>query len=151
MRVDATLPIVSDSASCVLLTGRGAGARLLLRSTGGFWTHFVAPVAAGQPAWAPVWQQVRSHIGSALATLYTAEYLERYFDLTSETIVLTPAFVVRVVDRTPDEEGQRWCTLDEAIDITPHPNQHALYRHVWAYFVTRRPSEAMRVRGPLHA
>ncbi len=31
----------------------------------------------------------------------------------------------------------QWCTLEEAKALTPFPNQHRVFEHVWAYFVDK--------------
>ncbi|MEM9300900.1 MAG: DNA mismatch repair protein MutT [Pseudomonadota bacterium] len=135
------IPLDTTSVSTVVIAGEQL---LLVRDPAGFWTHLVTRVEADEVASTAARRSVASQ-GLLDVALYAAEYLEQYFDLASERIVLCPAFVALVSAPPPTGVG-RWCSLAESLELAPFPNQHALYRHVFDHFVTASPPTWLRVR-----
>ncbi len=135
------IPIDTSTASVVVLAD---DRMLLVEDPGGFPSHLATDVRAGETAGQAVLRRLRDlpviHVGS----LYAAEYLEQYYDLPTNRLVICPAFVA-LADEAGAVEGGRWCTLDEGLSLAPFPNQHALYRHVFGHFVTSKPPAWLRV------
>ena len=135
------IPIDTSTASVVLLAGHRV---LLVQDPAGFPSHLSAEVQAGETAWQAVLRRTEDLPTIDVRSLYAAEYLEQYYDLPTNRVVICPAFVALVADDCA-VDGGRWCSLSEALGLAPFPNQHALYRHVFEHFVDAEPEAWLRV------
>jgi len=146
------IPINSSVAAMVVLSEREGEMRILLmkRAKEGFWCHVAGSIEAGETAWQTALRELQEETGLRAETLYTAEHLEQFYEAGRNVITIVPAFLCFVdsdaeVQLNDEHLDYRWCTLEEALELTGFPNQHSLYQHVWRYFVEREPNPRMRI------
>ncbi|MGL5130444.1 MAG: NUDIX hydrolase [Aeromonas popoffii] len=146
------IPIRCKAVSGVALSTMDGETKLLVmkRVKGGFWCHVAGTIEAGETGWQTIIREFGEETGITVCELYTAHYLEQFYESTSNTVEVVPVFVVycppnQVVTLNDEHTEYRWCTLAEAKGLVSFPGQQALYDHVWHYFVERSPSALMRV------
>lgn len=120
------------------------------RVKGGFWCHVAGTAEAEETGWQTIVREFREETGIRVCELYTAHYLEQFYESASNTVEVVPVFVVycppnQVVTLNDKHTEYRWCTLAEAKALVSFPGQQALYDHLWHYFVENSPSALMRV------
>ncbi|WP_324007590.1 NUDIX hydrolase [Aeromonas dhakensis] len=146
------IPIRCKTVSGVALSTIDGETKLLVmkRVKGGFWCHVAGTVEAGETGWQTIIREFREETGIRVCELYTAHYLEQFYESVSNTVEVVPVFVVycppnQVVTLNDEHTEYRWCTLAEAKALVSFPGQQALYDHLWHYFVENSPSALMRV------
>ncbi|OBR44082.1 MULTISPECIES: NUDIX hydrolase [Aeromonas] len=146
------IPIRCKTVSGVALSTIDGETKLLVmkRVKGGFWCHVAGTVEAGETGWQTIIREFDEETGIRVCELYTAHYLEQFYESVSNTVEVVPVFVVycppnQVVTLNHEHTEYRWCTLAEAKALVSFPGQQALYDHLWHYFVENSPSALMRV------
>ncbi|UCM47095.1 NUDIX hydrolase [Aeromonas dhakensis] len=146
------IPIRCKTVSGVALSTIDGEKKLLVmkRVKGGFWCHVAGTVEAGETGWQTIIREFGEETGIRVCELYTAHYLEQFYESVSNTVEVVPVFVVycppnQVVTLNDEHTEYRWCTLAEAKALVSFPGQQALYDHLWHYFVENSPSALMRV------
>ncbi|MFQ2300354.1 NUDIX hydrolase [Aeromonas dhakensis] len=146
------IPIRCKTVSGVALSTIDGETKLLVmkRVKGGFWCHVAGTVEAGETGWQTIIREFGEETGIRVCELYTAHYLEQFYESISNTVEVVPVFVVycppnQVVTLNDEHTEYRWCTLAEAKALVSFPGQQALYDHLWHYFVKNSPSALMRV------
>lgn len=146
------IPIRCKTVSGVALSTIDGETKLLVmkRVMGGFWCHVAGTVEAGETGWQTIIREFGEETGIRVCELYTAHYLEQFYESVSNTVEVVPVFVVycppnQVVTLNHEHTEYRWCTLAEAKALVSFPGQQALYDHLWHYFVENSPSALMRV------
>ncbi|MFM5353750.1 NUDIX hydrolase [Aeromonas dhakensis] len=146
------IPIRCKTVSGVALSTIDGETKLLVmkRVKGGFWCHVACTVEAGETGWQTIIREFGEETGIRVCELYTAHYLEQFYESVSNTVEVVPVFVVycppnQVVTLNDEHTEYRWCTLAEAKALVSFPGQQALYDHLWHYFVENSPSALMRV------
>ncbi|MEV3819666.1 NUDIX hydrolase [Aeromonas dhakensis] len=146
------IPIRCKTVSGVALSTIDGETKLLVmkRVKGGFWCHVAGTVEAGETGWQAIIREFGEETGIRVCELYTAHYLEQFYESASNTVEVVPVFVVycppnQVVTLNHEHTEYRWCTLAEAKALVSFPGQQALYDHLWHYFVENSPSALMRV------
>ncbi|MFM4914460.1 NUDIX hydrolase [Aeromonas dhakensis] len=142
------IPIRCKTVSGVALSTIDGETKLLVmkRVKGGFWCHVAGTVEAGETGWQTIIREFGEETGIRVCELYTAHYLEQFYESASNTVEVVPVFVVycppnQVVTLNDEHTEYRWCTLA----LVSFPGQQALYDHLWHYFVENSPSALMRV------
>lgn len=146
------IPIRCKTVSGVALSTIDGETKLLVmkRVKGGFWCHVAGTVEAGETGWQTIIREFGEETGIRVCELYTAHYLEQFYESVSNTVEVVPVFVVycppnQVVTLNHEHTEYHWCTLAEAKALVSFPGQQALYDHLWHYFVENSPSALMRV------
>ncbi|HDZ8965716.1 TPA: NUDIX domain-containing protein [Aeromonas dhakensis] len=146
------IPIRCKTVSGVALSTIDGEKKLLVmkRVKGGFWCHVAGTVEAGETGWQTIIREFGEEAGIRVCELYTAHYLEQFYESVSNTVEVVPVFVVycppnQVVTLNDEHTEYRWCTLAEAKALVSFPGQQALYDYLWHYFVENSPSALMRV------
>ena len=146
------IPLNTSVASGVVLARSQGGVRMLLlnRAKDRFWCHVAGKIEEGESAWQAIVREIDEETGIVVSELYTAEFLEQFYEPKRNCITVIPVFVTYVLDSTPvvlNEEHTEfgWFSIEEAKNMVPYPNQVALYEHIKRYFVDAEPSEHMRV------
>lgn len=147
------IPLNTPVAGMALANIDGSTKTLLLKRAGeGYWCHVAGKVEAGETAWQAIIREFREETGVAVKELYSADYIDQFYDIAYNCIRIVPVFVVMLpatieIRLNHEHTDYRWCTLEEAKALTPFPNQWAMYDHVWRNFVERKPSELLRVKN----
>lgn len=146
------IPIRCKTVSGVALSTIDGEKKLLVmkRVKDGFWCHVAGTVEAGETGWQTIIREFGEETGIRVCELYTAHYLEQFYESVSNTVEVVPVFVVycppnQVVTLNDEHTEYGWCTLAEAKALVSFPGQQALYDHLWHYFVENSPSALMRV------
>lgn len=146
------IPLNTSIVSGVALSSINGETKMLLmkRVKGGFWCHVAGSIEDNETGPDAIVREFFEETQIEVKRLYNAQFLEQFYEPTVNVIQLIPVFVVQC---TPDQRvvlndehtEYKWCTLDEAIQLAPFPNQHAVFRHVWHYFVERTVEPLYRV------
>lgn len=123
---------------------------LLKRSKDHFWSHISGSIEANETAWQAFIRELKEETGLSTDRLYSADYIEQFYDIPTNRITLVPVFVAYLqgpceVLLNNEHSHYQWCTLNEAKALTPFSNQHAAYNHEWSNFVVRTPSKHLKI------
>lgn len=139
-------------AGVALATIEGTKKILLLkRKKESFWCHVTGKIEDNETAWQAFIRELREETGVLINHLYSAEYIEQFYEHQKNCITLVPIFVALLPNDTEicineEHTEYKWCSLDEAKALVPFPNQRVVYDHVWQVFVENKPSELMRIK-----
>ncbi|EAR09572.1 NUDIX hydrolase [Reinekea blandensis] len=149
------IPLCPDAASCVVLRSldKGQTQILLLKrceADGGFWSHVGGGVHAGETAVQAVLRELYEETGLRPERLYNAEYLEQFYQVEQNRILVMPVFVVFVagdanVVLNDEHTDFTWCAFSQALERVPFHGQRQLYEHVWRLFVERSAPSWLRI------
>jgi len=138
------IPVNTSIVSGIALSEIDGEMKLLLmkRVKGGFWCHVAGSMEQGETGIDTIVREFQEETQIAVSSLYNAQFLEQFYEPNVNVIELIPVFVVMC---PPDQEvvlneehaEYKWCTLEEALELAPFPSQHAVFKHVWSYFVEK--------------
>lgn len=147
------IPIISSTVSGVAISHVNGEAKLALmkRSQDQFWCHVAGKVEPGETGWQTIVREFREETQIVVENLYSADYLEQFYEAASNRILTVPVFVVycppeQTIVLNSEHSEHRWCTLSEAKSLAEFPNQRILYDHIWNNFVNIQPSPLLRVK-----
>ncbi len=146
------IPVNSSVVSGVALSEIDGEIKLLLmkRVQGGFWCHVAGSIEQDETAAEAIVREFYEETQIRVSELYNAQFLEQFYEANANIIELIPVFVVlcpseQTVVLNEEHTEYKWCTLEEALELAPFPNQHAVFKHVWCYFVDRPVNPLYRV------
>lgn len=146
------IPISSSIVSGVALSNIDGEMKMLLmkRVKGDFWCHVAGTIETGESAVQAIIREFQEETKLQVKQLYNAQYLEQFFEAKVNVIQLIPVFVVLCEPKAQiilnhEHIEYKWCSLQEALTHAPFPNQHAVYKHVWSYFVEREIDKRFQV------
>ncbi|GEA50958.1 DNA mismatch repair protein MutT [Vibrio inusitatus NBRC 102082] len=149
------IPVNTSIVSGVALSEIDGEMRLLLmkRVKGEFWCHVAGSIEGYETAVEAILREFEEETQIQVSELYNAQFLEQFFEPSVNVIELIPVFVVlchphQQVELNDEHTEYKWCNLSEALELAPFPNQHAVYKHVWSYFVDKPINSLYRV--PYH-
>lgn len=123
---------------------------MMKRTKGNFWCHVAGSIEGSEKAWEAIIREFKEETRIEVEQLYSAEYLEQFYEPVNNRIMIIPVFVVICPENQPitlneEHTEYRWCSLKEARKLATYPNQCNLYTHVWKYFINRKPSDLMKI------
>ncbi|WPC75448.1 NUDIX hydrolase [Vibrio porteresiae] len=123
---------------------------LMKRVKGGFWCHIAGSIEAGETGVDAIVREFAEETQIQVTHLYNAQFLEQFYVDSANLIELIPVFAVlcpanQNVTLNNEHTEYKWCSLQEALELAPFPNQHAVYKHIWHYFVEKPINELYRV------
>ena len=146
------IPINTSVVAGVALAGFANEFKILLmkRAEEGFWCHVAGSIENGETAWQAILREFHEETGVTVKDLFSAEYLEQFYEADRNRITIIPVFVAFLssdvqIQLNEEHTEFKWCTLAEARTMVPFPNQRNLYNPVWENFVAREPSMLWRV------
>lgn len=146
------IPVNTSIVSGVALSKMDGETKMLLmkRVKGGFWCHVAGSIEAGETGSEAIVREFLEETQIEVSDLYNAQFLEKFFEAEVNVIQLIPVFVVLCPDNqavilNEEHTEYRWCSLQEALELAPFPNQHAVFKHVWQYFVERQANPLYQV------
>ncbi|PSW54021.1 NUDIX hydrolase [Photobacterium leiognathi] len=138
------IPIDSSIVAGVALSEIDGVMKMLLmkRVKGGYWCHVGGSIEGEETAWQAIVREFYEETQINVVDLYNAQYLQQFFEANVNVLQIIPVFVViclpnQAVVLNHEHTDYQWCTLEEAKALTPFPNQHRVFDHVWAYFVDK--------------
>lgn len=142
----------TSAVAVIALTTINEAPRILLlkRTEEGFWSHVSGKVEVNETASQAALREFKEETDVSVDNLYSADYIEQFYEPHKNWIRLVPIFVVFLASDTEiymneEHTEYKWCSLEEAKSLVPFPNQRAVYDHVWEVFVKNKPSELMRL------
>ncbi|MDB1124237.1 NUDIX hydrolase [Vibrio algarum] len=147
------IPVNTSYVSGVALSEMDGEMKMLLmkRVKGGFWCHVAGSIEEGELGWQAIVREFQEETKIVASKLYNAQFLEQFYEENVNVIELIPVFVVicppnQNVELNHEHTEFKWCTLEEALALAPYPNQHAVFKHVWSYFVDKPINALFRVK-----
>lgn len=146
------IPIRSIIVSAVLLSEADGQAKILLmkRVKGQFWSHIAGKIEQAETASQAIVREIREETGIQVKQLYSADYLEQFYEASANVIELIPVFAVycaedQTVALNDEHTEYGWFSLDQAVEKAEFGGQRLLYQYLWDNFVKRRPSDLLKI------
>ncbi|KZX65575.1 DNA mismatch repair protein MutT [Vibrio sp. HI00D65] len=146
------IPLNTSIVAGVALSEIDGQTKMLLmkRVKGGYWCHVAGSIELGETGWQAIVREFEEETKIEAKELYNAQFLEQFYEANVNVIQLIPIFAVlcppdQAVELNHEHTEYRWCSLEEAKALAPFPNQHAVYDHIWAYFVDTLANPLYRV------
>ena len=147
------IPLNTSIVAGVALSEINGQTKMLLmkRVKGGFWCHVAGSIEVGETGCQAIVREFEEETKIAVEALYNAQFLEQFYEADVNVIQLIPVFAVlcppnQAVELNHEHTEYRWCSLEEAKVLAPFPNQHAVYDHIWSYFVDKSINPLYRVK-----
>lgn len=138
------IPLNTSIVSGVALSKIDGEVKMLLmkRVKGGFWCHVAGSIEEDETGIDAIVREFKEETQIEASNLYNAQFLEQFYEASVNVIQLIPVFVVmcppeQEVVLNEEHTEYKWCSLEEALELAPFPNQHAVFKHVWSYFVEK--------------
>ncbi|WP_375751365.1 NUDIX pyrophosphatase [Vibrio sp. HN007] len=138
------IPLNTSIVAGVALSEIDGETKMLLmkRVKGGYWCHVAGSIENDETGWQAIIREFDEETGIKVTSLYNGQCIEQFYEANVNVIELIPVFTVlcppnQEVTLNEEHTEYKWCSLEEAIELTPFPNQHDVYRHVWSYFVDK--------------
>ncbi len=146
------IPIRSIIVSAVLLSEADGQAKILLmkRVKGQFWSHIAGKIELAETASQAIVREIFEETGIQVKQLYSADYLEQFYEASANVIELIPVFAVycaedQAVVLNDEHTEYGWFSLDQAVEKAEFGGQRLLYQYLWDNFVQRRPSDLLKI------
>lgn len=140
------VPINTTFAALVVLAAFDNGYKILLlkRSTEAYWCHVAGRIEKDEAAWQTAVRELREETSIEAKTLYSACYIDRFYEHQYNRINLVPVFVAYVdadvaIQLNHEHTAYCWCSLEEATARVDFPNMKELYAFVWRHFADSSP------------
>lgn len=147
------IPIRSVVVSAVLFSKINSEFRMLLmkRVKGDFWCHVAGKIQVNETASQAILREICEETEVQVQELYSADYLEQFYEASLNVIELIPAFVGFCADDQQvilnhEHTEYKWCTLSEAQALVPFSNQKKLYDFVWQNFIDQTPEALLKIK-----
>ncbi|WEM45806.1 NUDIX domain-containing protein (plasmid) [Photobacterium sp. DA100] len=148
------MELVTNFVSGVVLTKHQQQTRMLLlkRADGGYWCQVAGSIEKSESAWQAFLRELYEETQVSPYELYSADYLQQFYNFHSDQIFVAAGFVAYCEPDTQvvlnhEHTDYRWCTLEEALELVPFPNQRKFYQHVWQYFVAQNPALELKLES----
>lgn len=146
------IPIRSIIVSAVLLAKIDGEFKILLmkRVKGDFWCHVAGKIEANESGTEAILREIKEETGIQPQQLFSADYLEQFYEPSLNVIEMIPAFVAfcddeQVVVLNEEHTEYRWCSLAEAKAFVVFSNQRKLYDFIWENFVEQLPEKLLKI------
>lgn len=99
------------------------------------WQAFHSQIRVGDTTLQTVVNTVKSLVGLNVSNVYSADYVNQFYDESRDTLVLAPVFAVNVSPQSPislgdDYRDAAWFDRDEATARLPFSGQRWAVRHI---------------------
>jgi dihydroneopterin triphosphate diphosphatase len=103
---------------------------------GSIWQSIHGKIDPGESAVDTAVREVQEHTGLEPHRIYSADYINQFYDHKSDTIVLAPSFAVLVgpgdePTLSPEYGDYAWCDLEETVARLPWSGQRWAARHIF--------------------
>ena len=114
------------------------------------WQPITGKIREGEKAWQAALREAKEETGLTPDRFYSAEFIEKFYELNMEIIALSPAFVGFVesdqdIRLSKEHREYRWVSFDEAIEKVAFYEQKAAFRHIQKYFIESEPPQILRI------
>jgi dATP pyrophosphohydrolase len=103
---------------------------------GNTWQSIHGKIEPGERAVEAAMREVEERTGFVPTQLYSADYINQFYDHASDTIVLAPAFAALILGRNQvrisnEYDDYAWCDLEETVSRLPWSGQRWAVRHIY--------------------
>lgn len=103
---------------------------------GSIWQSIHGKIEPGESAVDTAVREVTDHTGLEPHRIYSADYINQFYDHKSDTVVLAPSFAVLVgpgdePTLSPEYGDYAWCDLEETVARLPWSGQRWAARHIF--------------------
>lgn len=118
----------------------------------GIWQPVTGRIEKGEKVWQAALRETAEETGLVPDRFYSANFIEKFYDLRNEFIAHCPAFVGFIdndanVRLSTEHCESRWVSADEAIEKVVFSEQKKAIAHIKQYFIDNTPSEILRVKS----
>ncbi len=146
------VPVRSIIVSAVLFSEIDGQLKILLmkRVKGQFWSHIAGKIENNETASQAIVREICEETGIQVQQLYSADYLEQFYEASANVIELIPVFTAycnknQTVILNDEHTEYDWFSLDEAVEKAEFGGQRLLYQYLWENFVNRQPSALLKI------
>ena len=152
------VPIRSFSVSVYLCRNDDSGGKfLLMEGTSrtsyylpGTWQQLSGPIDERETAWQAALREIKKGTGLTPTRLYSADFIERFYEPIQNIIKLVPVFVgyVRDDDRiwlSDEHSDYMWVNAAQAKEHLQFSQQREAVDHIQRDFLDNEPSEHLRI------
>ncbi|OEE32690.1 DNA mismatch repair protein MutT [Vibrio genomosp. F10 str. ZF-129] len=146
------IPLSTSIVSGVAISKVNGQPKILLmkRVKGGYWCHVAGSIEGSENGCQAIIREFKEETQIEVRTLYNAHFIDKFYEPHVNVFQMIPVFAIYCPDDQPvtlneEHTEYQWCSLEEAIEITPFPGQHAVYRHVWSYFIDNEPDPLLKI------
>ena len=149
------IPVKSFSISAYICQKDDSGGRfLLIRRTSrylhGTWQQVSGLVEPGEKAWEAALREIREETGLVPDAFYSADFIERFYEVEQNTINLVPVFVGFVdadasVRLSHEHSDYMWVASTETDDYLRFSQQRESVAHIQRTFLNNEPSDLLRI------
>ncbi|MCK6261693.1 NUDIX domain-containing protein [Vibrio sp. ZSDE26] len=146
------IPLSTAIVSGVAISNINGVTKILLmkRTKGGYWCHVAGSIEGDENGWEAIIREFKEETNIDVQCLYNGHFIDRFYEPHVNVMQLIPVFAVycpdnQKVELNDEHTEYKWCSLEEAIELTPYPGQHDVYRHIWSYFVDNKPNERLKI------
>lgn len=116
----------------------------------GIWQPVTGRIEEGEKAWQAALRETAEETGLTPDRLYSANFIEKFYDLRNEIIAHCPAFVGFFesdvgVTLSAEHCESRWVSAEEAVEKVVFTEQKKAIAHIKQYFIDNTPSDFLRV------
>jgi dATP pyrophosphohydrolase len=138
----------------VIRINNGAAECLLLRRCStlkGNWQMVAGKIEHGEKVVDAAKRELLEETGLIADKLYSADFIETYFDARHDSIFMAPVFLAliektqQVVLSPKEHDEYKWLSLPEALNYLDFSGQRMALKHIDEYFVKRKPSEHLLI------
>ena len=147
------IPIRSVIVSAVLLAEIEGEIKMLMmkRVKGNFWCHIAGKIEADETGSQAILREIKEETGIQPQQLFSADYLEQFYEPSLNVIEIIPAFVAfcatnQTVILNDEHREYRWCSVSEAKELAVFSNQRKLYDFVWENFVLQQAEAMLEIK-----
>lgn len=117
----------------------------------GDWQMVSGKCEEGEAVWGTVLREIREETGLSVQELYSADFVEVFYELRYDMIMHIPVFVAfvegdqKVVLSPEEHDAYEWLTYEEARERLAFEKQQQALDHIQKYFVKSQPNKRFKI------
>jgi dATP pyrophosphohydrolase len=114
------------------------------------WQPITGRIENGEKAWEAALRETSEETALIPDRLYSAQFIEKFYDIRKEIIAHCPAFVGFIdsdkkVELSSEHREFRWVDVNEAIEKVAFTEQKKALAHIQKYYIDNKPPEILRL------
>ena len=117
----------------------------------GIWQMLTGKIEEGETVVQAVLREIEEETKLQTATIFSLNYVSRFFEKQDESIYLVPLFLAvvphsaRVILNPPEHDKYRWCNFQEALRYLTWNQHRKALLHVRREFLEREPNQHLKL------